>query len=203
MALSQSFPTPTITEPPRVVTNEAVGAPGLAFPLPVAPIAPDPFVPEASTPAKLITVIEESTDCDSVAVTVTPVKGVAEKARQISAVPSCALVLFTNTHVSPAPVTCVTVVLVEDTWSAEMNARRSSFPDVVEKAGALTLELGELWFFDDVASTLIAAQAGFAEKKLVNARIGRATLTNREIFFIVFFPVGKRTGFSVSRIRFR
>jgi hypothetical protein len=75
-------------EPPRVVTSLAVGAPGFLFPVPIAPMAPEPFVPEVSTPVKLITVIEETTLCDRVAVTVTALNGAAEKARQISAVPN-------------------------------------------------------------------------------------------------------------------
>jgi len=44
-----------------VVTRVAVGAPGLALPLPTAPMAPEPFVPEVLTPLKLMTVMEEST----------------------------------------------------------------------------------------------------------------------------------------------
>jgi hypothetical protein len=53
----------------------------------VAPIAPDPFVPEVFTPLKLTTVIEENTLCDKVAVAVALLSVEAEKARQISAVP--------------------------------------------------------------------------------------------------------------------
>jgi hypothetical protein len=62
-----------------------------------------------------MTVIEEVTDCDSVAVTVTPFSGEAAKARQISAVPFCALVLRTRTQVSPAPVIPVTFTADEET----------------------------------------------------------------------------------------
>ena len=86
MALSKSLPTPTTKEPPRLVTSVAVGAPGLAFPVPIAPMAPKPFVPEVSTPVKLITVIEETTRCDSVAVTVTALKG---RPRRLARSPQC------------------------------------------------------------------------------------------------------------------
>jgi hypothetical protein len=55
----------------RVLVKLAVGAPLPEFPVPVAPIAPEPFVPEVSAPVKLITVIEEATLCESVAVTFT------------------------------------------------------------------------------------------------------------------------------------
>ena len=65
----------------------AVGAPDFALALAVAPIAPEPFVPEVLTPVKVITVMEAATDWERVAVTVTALKGFAEKARQISASP--------------------------------------------------------------------------------------------------------------------
>jgi hypothetical protein len=55
--------------------------------LAVAPIAPEPFVPELSTPVKLRTVIEEATLWESVAVTETPARGDELKARQISEEP--------------------------------------------------------------------------------------------------------------------
>jgi hypothetical protein len=87
MALSKSFPTPTTKEEARVVTKVAAGAPEPAFPLPVAPIAPEPFVPEVSTPLKLISVMEETILCDRFAVTLTALSGEVENARQISAVP--------------------------------------------------------------------------------------------------------------------
>jgi hypothetical protein len=87
MGLSQSTPTPKTQEPLRVVTRVAVGAPLAAFPAPVAPMAPEPLVPVVSTPVKVITVIEESTACDNVALTEIALKGTTEKARQISAVP--------------------------------------------------------------------------------------------------------------------
>ena len=64
-----------------------MGAPLLALALPVAPIAPEPLVPVVSTPAKLITVNEELTLWESVAVTVTLLSAEEAKARQISEVP--------------------------------------------------------------------------------------------------------------------
>jgi hypothetical protein len=89
-----------------------VGAPGFALPDPVAPIAPDPFVPDVSTPVKLITVIEAIVDIDNVAVTLVPVNWLLAKARQISDVPYCVFVRFTSTHDSPPPATLWTVVLI-------------------------------------------------------------------------------------------
>lgn len=114
MALSKSFPTPNTHELFRVVTSEAVGAPDAALLPLVAPIAPEPFVPEVSTPAKLITVMEDTTLCDNVADTITLLNEEGANVRQISEVPLCALVLRTSTQVSPAPVTFVTVVFVPE-----------------------------------------------------------------------------------------
>jgi hypothetical protein len=87
MALSKSFPTPTTQEAFRVVVRFAVGAPPLEFPVPVAPMAPEPFVPEVSTPAKLMIVIEEMTLCERVALTVILLSAEEENARQISEPP--------------------------------------------------------------------------------------------------------------------
>jgi hypothetical protein len=98
----------------RVVTSVAVGAPEPALALLIAPIAPEPFVPEVSAPVKLITTIEEITLCDSVAVTVTLLRVEEAKARQISDVPLCTFVLTTGTQVKPAPVTLVTVTFAPD-----------------------------------------------------------------------------------------
>jgi hypothetical protein len=123
-------------------------------------MAPEPFVPEVSTPVKLITVIEETTLCDSVAVTVTALNGEAENARQTSAVPNWTLVLSTRTQVRPAPATPVTVVLAEETLSAEINASRSSLPEMVEKAEVLTVVLAVPWSFDTVASIPMAPNKG-------------------------------------------
>ncbi len=61
MALSKSFPTPKTQELFRVVISVAVGAPEAALPAPVAPIAPEPLVPDTSTFLKLIKVIDETT----------------------------------------------------------------------------------------------------------------------------------------------
>jgi hypothetical protein len=87
MALLGSSPTPITTELFLVVTKVALGAPELALPVPVAPIAPEPLEPEVSTPAKLSTVIEEVTFRETAAVTDTLLRGAGAKARQISAVP--------------------------------------------------------------------------------------------------------------------
>ena len=54
-----------------MVVRFAVGPPLLLFPVPTAPIAPEPFVPEVSAPVKVITVIDDVTLCESVAVTFT------------------------------------------------------------------------------------------------------------------------------------
>src|SRR4029077_9975888 len=84
VGLSQSLPTPTTNELFRVVTSVAVGAPDAALALWIAPMAPEPFVPEVSTPAKLITVSMDETPGDSVAVTVALVNAEDANARQIS-----------------------------------------------------------------------------------------------------------------------
>src|SRR5467141_2045439 len=112
--MALSFPTPNTQELFRVVTRVAVGAPEEALALPIAPIAPDPFVPVVSMPAKLNTVIEDCTLCDRVAVTVTLVRTDGANARQISAEPACVLVRFTRTHVNPPPLIEVTERFVDD-----------------------------------------------------------------------------------------
>ncbi len=86
------------------------------------------------------------------AVTVTPFSTDGANARQISAVPFCTLVLSTSTQVRPPPATCVTVVFGEETPSAEINASSSSLPEVVEKAGVLTVVLAVPWSLDVVVS---------------------------------------------------
>jgi hypothetical protein len=145
------LPTPTTKELFLVVTREAVGAPPLEFPVPVAPRAPDPFVPEVSTPVKLMTVIKDTMLVDRVAVTVALVSGDGAKAPQISAVPSCVLVLRTRTQVRPAPATLVTVVPVADAGGfADTKARSNSLPDVVEKGPVATVELAVPWSFETV-----------------------------------------------------
>ena len=60
-------------------------------------MAPEPLLPDVSTPAKLMTVKEETTLCERVAVTATLLRGVDAKARQISEVPFWTLVLRTST----------------------------------------------------------------------------------------------------------
>jgi hypothetical protein len=114
MALSKSLPTPNTHELLCVVASVAVGAPDVLLALRVAPIAPDPLVPDVSTPVKLTTVSEDATGCDNVAVTETALNGAGANVLQISDVPLCALVRTTSTHVNPAPATLVTVVLVPD-----------------------------------------------------------------------------------------
>jgi hypothetical protein len=86
-----------------VVINCAVGAPARLFALAIAP------VPEA--PLNAATVIDDTTLCDNVACTVAFDNASGADARQISAVPLCALVRATGVHVSPAPVTDFTAVL--------------------------------------------------------------------------------------------
>lgn len=123
-----------------MVTRVAVGAPDEALPVPVAPIAPAP-APVVSTFLKLMTVIDETTVWDNVAVTVTLLRGLSAKARQISDVPLCAFVLLTRTQVKPAPATPVTVVAALDTLSPSIKANNNSFPEVVEKVAVATVRL--------------------------------------------------------------
>src|SRR5712671_6089903 len=110
MELSKSLPTPKTQELFRVVTSVAVGAPTALLAVAVAPIAPEPFVPEVSTFEKLTTVTMDDAGCESDAVRVTPVSGAVANARQISLEPFCTFVRATSTQVRPAPVTLVTVV---------------------------------------------------------------------------------------------
>src|SRR6266478_8651245 len=94
---SQSLPTPNTNELLRVVVRVAAGA-STPFPLPVAPIAPEPLLPDKSTPVKLTRVMEDtSTATDKFAVTVVLLNGTGARARQISDVPNCALVRCTST----------------------------------------------------------------------------------------------------------
>jgi hypothetical protein len=62
----------------------------------MAPIAQDPFVPVVLTPEKLITIVGKATDCDDVAVAVTPANGAIIRGRHISTEPVCALVRLTS-----------------------------------------------------------------------------------------------------------
>jgi hypothetical protein len=90
----------------RVVTKLADGAPLAALFVAVAPIGPD-----ISAPVKLISVRDEETLCESVAVTVTFVNGFGASALQISEVPLCPFALATNVQANPPPEIPVTVVL--------------------------------------------------------------------------------------------
>ena len=127
-----SSPTPNTTEFARVVVSVAEGAPEAAFAVAIAPIAPDPFVPVVSTPVKLTTVIDDWTDWENVAVTVTLLNAAGAKARQISAVPDCVFVLCTSTQVRLAPETPLTVVVVAVPFPLEINASNNSFVAEVE-----------------------------------------------------------------------
>jgi hypothetical protein len=104
-------------------------------------MAPDPLVPDGSTPIKVTTVIEEATLWERAAVTDAFVSGDAANARQISAVPLWTLLRWTTTHVRPAPEMLVTVLLGALTESVETNASSNSLPDAVENAGVVTVEL--------------------------------------------------------------
>jgi len=97
--------------------------------------------PVVGTPLKLITVIEEATLCDRVAVTVTFVSAEVAKARHISDVPLCVFVLTTSAQVKPPPVTPETTVFVPLIQSVATKARSNSFPEVVENADVATVEL--------------------------------------------------------------
>ena len=104
------MPTPNTQELFRVVVTVPLGAPPSELAVAVAPIAPDPFVPDVSMFENVTTVIMESTACDSVAVTTALLSGTGANARQTSAVPACTFVRPTSAHVTPAPLTPVTVV---------------------------------------------------------------------------------------------
>ena len=160
----------------RVVTSVAVGAPDDPLPVPVAPIAPEPFVPDVSTPVKLITVMDAATDCDSVAVTVTALKGFAENVLQISAVPFCVFVRLARTHVRLPDDIPVTVILWPVALSVEMNAKSSSFPDVVEIGDDAIVVLAFELFVETVTSMPIAAEAVPANS------ISKASPSNRQVF---------------------
>src|SRR3954447_12791138 len=97
-------------DPARVLAKHARGPPEAAAPDAVAPIAPDPFVPLVSTPLNVTMVIAAATFCESVAVAVAPVSVEGANARQISEPPRLVFVRCTSAHVSPAPLTPVTVI---------------------------------------------------------------------------------------------
>jgi hypothetical protein len=153
------LPTPITREFFLVVSKFAVGAPRFELPVPVAPIAPEPFVPDTSTPIKLMTVIDETTLCERVAVTVAAVRGVGANARHISEVPLCVFVLTTRAQFSAAPATPDTIVFVPVTQSVEINASNNSLPDVVERLDVATVELAVPRSTDTFASITMAAWA--------------------------------------------
>ena len=70
-----------------MVERLAVGAPLLEFPVPMAPIAPEPLAPVVSTPENDITEIEERTLWERLAVMTALLNCAAEKALQISELP--------------------------------------------------------------------------------------------------------------------
>ena len=114
-----------------------MGAPLAELVLAVFPIAPDPFVPEVSLPAKVIIVIAAAgEDCEKLAVTETFDRIDGAKALQISAVPPCTSVRTTGFQFKPAPVTPLTVIL-DWTASLEISARISSLLVTVEKTPLL------------------------------------------------------------------
>jgi hypothetical protein len=133
VALSQSLPTPNTNDAARVVVNVPEGAPDAELLDCVAPIAPAPFVPLVSAPLKETTVIDAAADCTSVAVTVTFDRMPEANARQISESPRRTFVRLTSDHVTPPPLTPLTVCPAAVS-SELMNARSSSFPAVVENA---------------------------------------------------------------------
>ena len=133
--LSQSVPTPTTQELALVVVREALCAPLAPLPVPVAPTGAAAWVP-----VKAMTVMEDCTLCERVAVTETPLSFAVANAFQISAVPFCALVRCTNVQVRPPPETLLTVV-VPDMLSAEIKASNSSLVPAVVKAGETTVVL--------------------------------------------------------------
>ena len=142
----------------------------MAFPVPTLPIAPEPFVPVVSTPAKLITSIDETTFCDSVAAADPFVTGLAAKARHISELPSCVFVRCTRVHVSPAPVTPVTVVF-EDNASVDTSASTSSFPTKVENVPLVIVVDAAAWSFATNASIARLPGGGGREFVTVNVAL--------------------------------
>jgi len=122
-----------------VVISVAVGAPDPAFALAVAPMAPEPLVPEVSTPVKVRIVIDAATLWDKLALTVARERVDGANARHISAVPNCAFVRCTRAQLRPAPVTALTR-MPEEFASVAMNASSSWFGERVEKAGLAMVE---------------------------------------------------------------
>src|SRR5262249_14566318 len=129
------------------------GAPGFALADAVAPIAPDPLLPDGSAPVKLITVSDEVNICAMVAVTVTLLSGAVAKARHTSASPDCTLVRRTSCHVSPAPGTLVTLFALVGRPSAAMNASTNSLPALVENGLVAPVVAFGSWSTDVTVST--------------------------------------------------
>jgi hypothetical protein len=157
IALSQSVPTPNTHEPFRVVTSDALGAPVDPLVFAIAPTAPEPPVPDTSTPVNDMTVIDDTTDLESVAVTVTFDSVDVANARQTSAVPAWVLLRTTSVQVSEAPVTPVTVMAVPDGPSEETKASSNSFGAAVENDGDATVVAAVARSVDFVTSVASAA----------------------------------------------
>jgi hypothetical protein len=143
-----------------------VGAPEGALVALVAPIAPDPLVPVVSIPVKVITVMEEATLAESVAVALTLVRVVGAKARQISDVPLCPLERTTKVHVSPAPAMLLTTV-PEPVSSVETKASSSSLAATVENVCDVTVLLALFWSPEAVASMAMELAADTEAVKLM------------------------------------
>src|SRR5450631_617070 len=107
-----------------------------------------------------MTVIEAITDCESDAVTVTPVNCVVANARHISAVPDCAFVRCTSVHVNPPPVMPLTVVLGLEVESLATKANNSSLGALVDSDGLDTLFCATALFAVTVASIAIEPVLG-------------------------------------------
>jgi hypothetical protein len=105
--------------------------------------------------------MEQTTACESVAVTDTLLSVPEANARQTSDVPLCPLALTTKVQVKPPPVMPVTVVFGPDNQSVEMKANSSWFPEVVEKVEVTTLVFALAWSTETFASTDIAAKPKF------------------------------------------
>ena len=173
------MPTPNTSELLRVVTKLAVGPPLVAFPVPLAPTAPAPFVPEISTPVKLTTVIVETgAEMEKFAVTETLDNPEDANALQISDVPNCTFVRPTRTQVNPPPVTLLTTVFEPlPGLSAPTKASSNSFPEAVEKEGLVMLVLAAGLSLNTVASIMSVPGATAVDVKLTLATLALLTET--------------------------
>lgn len=108
------------------MTRLTVGAPAALLAVAVAPMPPEPLVPEVFAPVKATTVIDAATGCDKVAVTLALLSEDRATARQTSAVPCRWLSRRTSVQVRPPPLICCTVVFGDVTPSLAINARSSS-----------------------------------------------------------------------------